>query len=118
MNGFFAMRAVLLTICLAPYVYFGVRDMLHHKQHRRVTLTERLLHLSLGLTLAIVIPHAYLGHLDIVIPGVSIFVMARVFDEFVFHRGLAAAEADLHAKTHFSFLIFVVGVLGADWLGR
>jgi hypothetical protein len=118
MKDFLAIRAVLLTICLAPYVYFGVRDVLHHKQHRRVTLTERLLHLSLGLTLVIVIPHAYLGHLDIVIPGVSIFVMARVFDEFVFHRGLAAAEADLHAKTHFSFLIFVVGVLGADWLGR
>src|SRR5947209_12761134 len=118
MNGFFVVRAVLLTICLAPYVYFGVRDVLHHKQHRRVTYPERLLHLSLGMTLAIVIPHAYLGHLDVVIPGLTIFVIARALDEFVFHRGLAAAEADLHAKTHFGFLIFVVGVLGTDWLQR
>jgi hypothetical protein len=118
MNNAFAIRAVLLTICLVPYIYFGMRDVLHHKQHRRVTLTERLLHLSLGTTLAIVLPHAYLGHLDVVIPGITIFIVARALDEFVFHRGLAAAEADLHAKTHFSFLIFVVGVLGADWLQR
>ena len=118
MNMSFAIRAVVLTVCLFPYVYFGVRDVLHHKQHRTVSLAERLLHLSLGLTLAIVIPHAYLGHLDVVIPGVTLFVLARTCDEFVFHRGLASAEVDLHAKTHFGFLIFVVGVMGADWLQR
>jgi hypothetical protein len=118
MNMSFIIRAVVLTLCLIPYVYFGVRDVLHHKQHRKVSLTERLLHLSLGLTLAIVIPHAYLGHLDVVIPGVTLFVLARVCDEFVFHRGLTSAEVDLHAKTHFGFLIFVVGVMGADWLQR
>jgi hypothetical protein len=118
MNGPFALRALLLTSCLVPYVYFGVRDVLHHKQHRQVTWTERLLHLSLGMTLAIVLPHAYMGHWDVVIPGIFIFTAARAFDEFVFHRGLAAAEADLHAKTHFGFLIFVVGVIGAGWLQR
>ena len=112
----FPLRAVLLTFCLAPYVYFGIRDVLHHKHHRRVSLTERLLHLTLGLTLTIVIPHAYLGHINVVIPGIVLFVTARVFDEFIFHRNLAAAETDLHAKTHFGFLIFVVGVMGTSWL--
>jgi hypothetical protein len=111
-------RAILLTLCLAPYVYFGVRDVLHHKQHRQVSLTERLLHLALGLTLVIVIPHAYLGHFNVVIPGLLLFVVARAFDEFVFHRRLASAEIDLHAKTHFAFLIFVVGVMGVNWIEK
>jgi hypothetical protein len=112
----FLLRAILLTLCLAPYLYFGIRDVLHHKEHRPLAFPERLLHITLGLTLTIVIPHAYLGHFDVVIPGVVLFVIARALDEFVFHRGLAAAEIDLHAKTHFGFLIFVVGLMSVDWL--
>jgi len=90
----------------------------HHKQHRKVSLAEQLLHLCLGATLAIVLPHAYLGHMEVVIPGLLLFVAARTLDEFIFHRGLAAAEVDLHAKTHFAFLIFVVGLMGTTWLDR
>ena len=112
----FTLRAVLLTLCLAPYFYFGIRDVLHHQQHRTVSFAERLLHITLGMTLTIVIPHAYLGHFDVVIAGVVLFVVARALDEVVFHRGLAGAEIDLHAKTHFGFLIFVVGVMAANWL--
>jgi hypothetical protein len=111
-------RASLLTACLAPYLYFGIRDVWHHQQHRAVSFTERLLHITLGATLTIVVPHAYLGHFDVVVPGLCLFVAARALDEFVFHRGLASAEVDLHAKTHFGFLIFVIGVLGVDWLQR
>src|SRR4051812_12033288 len=111
-------RAAVLTLCLAPYLYFGIRDVLHHKQHRSLTFAERLLHMTLGLTLTIVIPHAYLGHFDVVIPGVVLFVLARALDEFIFHRRLASAETDLHAKTHFGFLIFVIGVMGLNWLER
>lgn len=109
---------VLLTVSLAPYVYFGVRDVLHHKQHRRVSPAERVLHLTLGLTLAVVIPHAYQGHQDVVIPGLALFVTARLVDEFAFHRGLPGAEVDLHAKTHFGFLTFVVGLMGVTWLQK
>lgn len=114
----FPLRAVMLTLCLVPYLYFGLRDVLHHKQHRKLSFAERVLHLALGLTLTIVVPHAYLGHLDIVIPGIVLFILARAMDEFVFHRGLAAAEIDLHAKTHFGFLIFVVGVMSVECLQR
>ena len=110
------LRAVLMTVCLGPYVFFGIRDVLHHKHHRKVTLTERLLHLCLGLTLTIILSHAYLGHIDVVIPGLILFVGIRAADEFIFHRGLAAEEIDLHAKTHFAFIIFVVGVMGLAWL--
>ena len=110
------LRATVLTFCLAPYVYFGVRDVLHHKHHRPVSLQERLLHFMLGLTLVITIPHAYLGHTEIVLAGLMLFLVARALDEFVFHRGLSGAESDLHAKTHLGFLIFVVGVMGMDWI--
>ena len=112
----FRARAILLTMCLAPYLYFGIRDVLHHKQHRAVSFAERWLHITLGTTLAIIIPHAYLAHFDVVTAGIVLFVAARALDEFVFHRGLAGAETDLHAKTHFSFLIFVVGLMAANWL--
>ena len=112
----FVVRAILLTVCLLPYLYFGIRDVLHHKEHRPLPFGERILHLTLTVTLTIIVPHAYLGHFDIVIPGVVLFVVARSLDEFIFHRGLAVAEVDLHAKTHFGFLIFVVGVIGTNWL--
>jgi hypothetical protein len=112
----FAVRAIVLTICLLPYLYFGVLDVLHHKEHRPLPFAERILHLTLSLTLMIVLPHAYLGHFDVVIPGVFLFVLARSLDEFIYHRRLARAEIDLHAKTHFGFLIFVVGLMAANWL--
>ena len=114
----FTVRAILLTLCLAPYLYFGIRDVLHHTEHRVVSFTERLLHVTLGFLLVIIIPHAYMGHFDVVIAGVVLFVAARALDEFVFHRGLAAEEVDLHAKTHFGFLIFVAGFAGLEWLQR
>ena len=114
MNPF--LRVVILTLCLSPYLYFGIRDVLHHREHRRLPFTERVLHITLSVTLTIVIPHAYLGHFDVVVPGLVLFVAARAMDEFVFHRGLAAEEVDLHAKTHLGFLIFVVGVMGVTLL--
>lgn len=110
------LRAALLTACLSPYIYYGVRDVLHHRKHRSLPFGERLLHLTLGLTLAILIPHAYRGRFDVAVPGVVLFALARALDEFIFHRGLAAEESDLHAKTHFGFLIFVIGIIGANWL--
>jgi hypothetical protein len=112
-----AWRVVILTGCLAPYVYFGLRDVWHHKEHRPLPFGERVLHLTLTVALTIIVPHAYLGHYDIAIAGLILFVTARAFDEFIFHRKLHPAEIDLHAKTHFSFLVFVVGLVGARWLG-
>ena len=112
----FALRAALLSLFLAPYLYFGIRDVLHHKHHRKVSGTERLVHVTLGIALTIIISHAYAGHFEVMIAGFLLFVTVRAFDEFVFHRGLSAAEVDLHAKTHFGFLIFVVGAVATNWI--
>ena len=43
-------------------------------------------------------------------------MLARALDEFIYHRKLKNAEIDLHAKTHFGFLIFVIGLMAANWL--
>ena len=112
----FFVRAILLTVFLAPYLYFGIRDVLHHQHHRKVSLTEQLLHITLGIALMIIISHAYAGHFEVVTAGFFLFVMARALDEFAFHQKLPPAEVDLHAETHFGFLIFVVGVMGTNWL--
>jgi hypothetical protein len=112
----FLIRVALLCLFLAPYLYYGIRDVLHHTHYRPVSFTERLLHITLGIALTIIISHAFAGHFEVVVAGIFLFVAARSVDEFVFHRGLPAAEVDLHAKTHFGFLIFVVGVLATNWL--
>jgi hypothetical protein len=112
----FIARATFLTVCLLPYVYFGLRDVLHHKEHRPLPFAERVLHITLTVALLIIVPHAYLGHFDVVIPGVILFVFARSLDEFFYHRGLADEEKDLHAKTHFGFVIYVVGLIATNFL--
>lgn len=108
-------RILWLHACLLPYAWFGIRDVLHHKAHRQVAMPERALHLAIGLLLLVVVPHACMGHRNVVVPGLMLFVIARGLDEFVFHRGLARAEIELHARTHLGFLIFVVGLMGLDW---
>lgn len=108
-------RVLWLHACLVPYAWFGLRDVWHHKTHRRVPMAERALHTAIGLSLMVVVPHACLGHRDVVVPGLVLFVTARGLDEFIFHRGLAGEEVDLHAKTHLGFLFFVVGLMGMNW---
>jgi hypothetical protein len=111
-----ALRMAVVAVIMIPYAYFGLRDLWHHKQHRTVTLTEKLLHAVIGLSLAFIVPHAIAGHRSVVIPGLFLFLIARVTDEWVFHRGLDAAETDIHAKTHLGFLLFVVGLMALGQL--
>ncbi len=110
------MRYAILTLGLAPYTYFGVRDVLHHSRHRPTLLPERLLHLAMGLTLLTVVTHAYQANRGVALLGLVVFIVIRAMDEYIYHRGLAAEESSLHAKTHMGFMIFIVSMLGADWL--
>jgi hypothetical protein len=110
------MRTLLILICLLPYAYFGLSDVWHHTTRRPVRFTERLLHLIIGSSLTIAIPAACRQDYDVFILGVLMFLLARTLDEFLFHRNLLAEEINLHAKTHFGFLIFVVGFMVLDRL--
>ena len=106
-----ALRVAATVAIMLPYAFYGVRDLWHHKQHRTVGWTERALHTVIGLSLAFIVPHAIAGHRSVVIPGLFLFMLARVTDEWLFHRGLDAKESDIHAKTHLGFLLFVVGLM-------
>ncbi len=110
------MRTLFLTVFLLPYVYFGLRDNLYHYHRRPVCLTERMYHLVIVLALITVVPHAWAGNHPLMLVGLTLFVFARSVDEFIFHRRLSGVESDLHAKTHFAFLVFVVACLAADYV--
>ena len=109
-------RSALLPVFLLPYVYFGLSDNVHHFKHRHISLAEKILHATIVLALFTVIPHAVTGNRGIVIGGLVLFLIARAADEWGFHRNLNHGEADMHAKTHFAFLIFVVMLTAVDWV--
>jgi oligopeptide transport system permease protein len=51
---------------------------------------ERVLHITLGLALTIIVPHAYLGHFDVVVPGVILFEALLSFLGLGVHAPLAS----------------------------
>lgn len=109
-------RTTLLIAFFLPYTFFGLSDNVHHVRHRHVSWAERILHLTIVLALFTVVPHAIFGSRSVMVAGLLLFVGARSLDEWVFHRRLAGGEADMHAKTHLAFLIFVVAGMAIDSL--
>ncbi|MEZ6145454.1 MAG: hypothetical protein R3B91_08575 [Planctomycetaceae bacterium] len=110
------LRGGLISACLLPYAYFGLNDNLHHVRHREVSWTERILHLTIVLAVFTVVPNAIVGHRSMMMVGLLLFLIARSFDEWGFHRNLPGNEADMHAKTHYAFLVFVVLLTSIDWI--
>jgi len=111
-------RGGLLCACILPYAYFGLSDNVQHVRSRRVSWAERIVHAAIVLAVLIVVPQIVTGHRSIAIAGLVLFLVARSFDEWVFHRNLPDREADMHAKTHLAFLIFVVMWMTVDWLSN
>lgn len=107
-------RAIILIAFFLPYTFFGLNDNLHHVRHRHVSWAERILHAAIVLALFTVVPYAIGGSRSIMAVGLMLFVFARSLDEWIFHRRLAGGEADMHAKTHLAFLIFVVAGMVID----
>lgn len=109
-------RPWVIPVFLIPYAWFGLNDNLHHVKHRSVGWTERILHLTIVLALFTVVPHAMTGNRSVMLAGLLLFLVARSWDEWGFHRNLPGHEADMHAKTHLAFLIFVVMSTTVDWM--
>ena len=116
------LRPVVLPVGLLPYAWFGLSDNLYHFRSRRVAWPERILHVAIVVSLLTVVPHALFGSRQVMTAGLVLFLIARSLDEWVYHRDLAGAEVDKHAKTHFAFLLFVVicaavdGVTQRSWI--
>jgi hypothetical protein len=52
------MRALVLVFSFVPFVYYAAKDTAFHFRGRKVSLTEHILHASIGLALAIMFAHA------------------------------------------------------------
>jgi len=110
------MRIAIVLVSFLPFLYYATKDNLFHFRGRRVSLAEHLLHLAIGITLAIVVAQAVAGNLTVMLIGLLLFVVAGGLDEYIWHRGLPEEESDLHAKEHLALLIFIVVTLVVTWL--
>jgi len=109
-------RRVLLGASLLPFLWFAARDQLLHLRARRVSLPENLLHLLLGMLMAIVLGRAFLFDTKWMAVALLLFVVCGALDEYVFHRRIPEVEHDVHAKEHFALLFFVAVFAALVWV--
>ncbi len=110
------MRTMILVLAFLPFVYFAVRDQIFHLRERKVSVSENLLHLALGITLAIFFAQALAGRHAAMIGALVLFAIAGAADEYIYHRHIPGEESDLHAKEHLALMIFLIVVLAIDRL--
>jgi hypothetical protein len=110
------MRTALLVLTFLPFVYYAGKDAVFHLRGRKVSATENVLHLALGLILAILFSLALAGRHAAMVGALILFVAAGALDEFVYHRHIPGEESDLHAKEHLALMVFLVTVLTFDWM--
>jgi len=110
------MRTSILVVAFLPFVYFAARDQIFHLRGRKVSVSENLLHLALGITLAILFTQALAGRHTFMVGALVLFAVAGAADEYVYHRHIPGEESDLHAKEHLALMIFLITVLAVDWL--
>lgn len=115
-DGTDRMRSAILLSAFLPFLYYASKDAVFHFRGRRVTLIEHLLHLAIGVALAIVLVNAVAGNFGVMLVGLVFFIVAGGIAEFVWHRGIPEQESDLHAKEHLALLLFVVAALVVHWL--
>jgi hypothetical protein len=112
------MRTGILILSFVPFLYYGAKDTMFHFRGRKVSATEHLLHLVIGVVLAVMFSHAVMAHHGIVLVSMLLFVIIGGLDEYAFHRGIPAEESDLHAKEHLALLSFIIISLATDWLEK
>jgi hypothetical protein len=110
------MRAITLSICFLPFLYYAIKDGKFHFQGRTVSLSEHILHAVIAIDLIILFSHSLSGNSNIVLVALVFFVVAGGIDEYIYHHKLPEAESDLHAKGHLALLIFVIVSLAFNWL--
>jgi len=110
------MRTAILVAAFLPFVYFAVRDQIFHLRGRKVSVSENLLHLALGITLATLFTQALAGRHVFMIGALVLFAVAGGIDEYVYHRHIPGEESDLHAKEHLALMIFLIVTLAVDGL--
>ena len=101
------MRETLVVVAFLPFLYYATLDGIFHFRGRRVSLSEHVIHVVIGLSLALVFTAAVMANQPVMLGSLVAFLVSGGLDEFVWHRDLPAPESDLHAKEHLALLIFL-----------
>jgi hypothetical protein len=112
------MRIAFIIALFAPFAFFGLKDNSFHFRGRRVSVTEHVLHLGIGMTQVMMLVQAIKGNFVLLFIALGLMAIAGSVDEYVFHRDLPPEESDLHAKQHFALFVFVVGAMIVTYLER
>lgn len=112
------MKLAFLIATFLPFAYFGMKDNSFHFCGRKVSLTEHILHLAIGITQAMILIQAIRGDLTLMFIGLALLAVVGALDEYIFHWALPPEESDLHAKQHFALFIFVVVAVVTTYLER
>jgi hypothetical protein len=112
------MRTVVLCAAVAPFLWFAWKDNLFHLRGRRVPALENLLHLGLAVALALVFTGAFAAKIKLLFAGLGGVGVLGALDELVYHRAIPSDEHDLHAKEHFTLLVFVAAAFAFAWYAR
>ncbi len=110
------MRTAIVVAAFLPFAWYAGKDAVFHMRGRKVSRTEHLLHLGLGIVLALVFSLALAGRHAALVGALVLFGAAGALDEYVYHRHIPGEESDLHAKEHLALMLFLVTVLAFDWL--
>ena len=101
------MRETLIVVAFLPFLYYATLDGIFHFRGRRVSLSEHVIHVVIGLSLALVFTAAVMANQPVMLGSLVAFLVSGGQDEIVWHRDLPAQESDLHAKAHLALLIFL-----------
>ena len=101
------MRETLIVVAFLPFLYYATLDGIFHFRGRRVSLSEHVIHVVIGLSLALVFTAAVMANQPVMLGSLVAFLVSGGLDEFVWHRDLPAHESELQAKEHLSLLIFL-----------
>ena len=110
------MRIAVIIALFAPFAFFGLKDNSFHFRGRRVSVTEHVLHLGIGMTQVMMLVQAIKGNFVLLFVALGLMAIAGSADEYVFHRDLPPEESDLHAKQHFAQFVLVVGAMIVTYL--
>jgi hypothetical protein len=110
------MRSLTIIAGLLPFLYFGTRDQIFHMRGRRVSMSEHVLHVTIGITIVMMVMQALRSHYPFLLVALALFVVTGAIDEYIYHRGIPGEESDLHAKEHLALMSWLVLVLATDWV--
>lgn len=109
------MRTTILVLAFLPFVYYAIHDQIFHLRGRKVSVAENLLHLALGISLAMLFTQALASHYASMLGALVMFGVLGAIDEYIYHRDIPGEESDLHAKEHLALMLFLITTLAVDW---